>query len=128
MKKYYKDIVLIIVLIIVSIGIYIGYSFFAKQGTKVRIYVDKELYEELDLSVNQTKKIVTEYGTNVINIKDNKVNVQSASCNNQVCVNHKPISNSNESIICIPNRLVVKIEENVEESDNKVGDIDDIAK
>ena len=128
MKKYYKDIILIIMLIIISIWIFVGYSFFAKNGTNVRIYVDKELYVELDLSVNQTKKITTEYGTNIIRIKDNKVNVQSASCDNQICVNHKAISNAKESIVCIPNRLVVTIEENVDESDNKAGDIDDIAK
>lgn len=128
MKKYYKDLILIIVLIIVSIGIYIGYSFFAEKGTKVRIYVDKKLYEELDLSVNQSKNISTEYGTNIIKIKDNEVFVESASCDNQICVNHKAISNSKESIICIPNRLVVKIEESVDDSDSKVGEIDDIAK
>ena len=124
MKKYYKDIILILVLILVSIVIYIGYSFLAVNGSIVRIYVNKEFYEELDLSVNQTKKISSEYGTNIIIIKDNKVFVKSASCDNQICVNHKAISNSNESIICIPNRLVVRIEE----SDNKVGDIDDVAK
>lgn len=128
MKKYFKEIVLIIVLCIISIVIYVVYSFGAKKGSVVRIYVDKEPYEELDLSINQTKKINTQYGINVVRIKDNKVFVESASCDNQICVNHKAISNSKESIICIPNRLVIKIEENVDGSDNKVGDIDDIAK
>ena len=126
MKKYFKEIILIIVLIVFSIVFYIGYSFYAKKGSIVRIYVDKELYEEFDLSINQTKKITTKYGTNIIRIKDNEVIVKEASCDNQICVNHKAISNSNETIICIPNRLVVKIEEDI--NNNKAGDIDDIAK
>ena len=121
MKKYYKDIILIVILLAFSVGIFLRYSFFNKKGEKVKIY---ELVEQLDLKKNQTKKLETKYGTNVIKIKDEEVIVESASCNNQVCVNHKAISNTGESIICIPNRLVVSIEGN----SNENGVVDDIAK
>ena len=47
---------------------------------------------------------------NVVEIKDGKVSVTEASCKNQVCVRHGAISRTGESIVCLPNRLVVRIE------------------
>ena len=47
---------------------------------------------------------------NVVEIKGGSVTVTEASCKNQVCVKHNAISHVGESIICLPNRLVVSIE------------------
>ena len=47
---------------------------------------------------------------NVVKISGGKVSVTEASCKNQVCVHHGAISSSGESIICLPNRLVVRID------------------
>jgi hypothetical protein len=53
---------------------------------------------------------------NVVQISSGKVRVSEASCKNQVCVHHSAISRSGESIVCLPNRLAVRIE-----SDNLSG-------
>ena len=47
---------------------------------------------------------------NVVEISGGKVSVTEASCKNQVCVRHGSISKAGESIVCLPNRLVVSIE------------------
>jgi hypothetical protein len=47
---------------------------------------------------------------NIVEIKDGMVTVTEASCRNQVCVKHSPVSRSGESIVCLPNRLVVRID------------------
>lgn len=47
---------------------------------------------------------------NVVDIKGGSVSVTEASCKNQVCVKHSSISQSGESVVCLPNRLVVRIE------------------
>ena len=52
---------------------------------------------------------------NVVEIRDGSVSVTEASCKNQVCVRHGAISKSGESIVCLPNWLVVRI-------DNGTGD------
>ncbi len=53
----------------------------------------------------------TQYDSyNTVRIKDGKVSVTEASCKNQVCVKHAAISAAGESIVCLPNRLVVSIE------------------
>ena len=50
----------------------------------------------------------TKYNTVVI--QGGKVSVTEATCKNQVCVKHKDISRSGESIVCLPNKLIVRIE------------------
>ena len=58
---------------------------------------------------------------NIVEIKDGKVSVIEASCKNQVCVKHSPVSRSGESIVCLPNRLVVRIDSGSEGSDKNDG-------
>ena len=47
---------------------------------------------------------------NTVVIKDGTVYMESASCHNQVCVKHSAISLTGESIICLPNKIIVRIE------------------
>ena len=52
---------------------------------------------------------------NVVVINGGSVAVSEASCKNQVCVKHGSISRPGESIVCLPNRLVVRIDNGSEE-------------
>ena len=47
---------------------------------------------------------------NEVVIKGGEVYVSEASCKNQICVKRGHISKAGESIVCLPNRLVVRIE------------------
>lgn len=49
--------------------------------------------------------------TNVLIIKDGAADMISAKCPDQVCVKHTPVSKNGETIICLPNRVVVTIED-----------------
>lgn len=68
------------------------------------------------LSENITDTIETENGINEIEIKDGEVSMVYADCRDQICVNHVPINKEHESIICLPHKVVVEIE-NGEEND-----------
>ena len=48
---------------------------------------------------------------NTVIIKGGEVTVSASSCKNQVCVRHGAISKSGQSIVCLPNRLIVTIED-----------------
>ena len=48
--------------------------------------------------------------TNTVRIHNGEVSVTHASCHNQVCVKHKAIHTTGESIICLPNKMVVQIQ------------------
>ena len=54
-------------------------------------------------------------GYNTVTVKDGKIFVSAASCPDGICRDHRPISTTNESIICLPNRLTVYV---VSQDDN----------
>ena len=80
---------------------------------------EKEFYGILSAYDESTVTIETENGTNEIEIKDGKVSMVYADCRDQICVNHVPINKEHESIICLPHKVVVEIE-NGEENDMDV--------
>ncbi len=46
---------------------------------------------------------------NKVVIKDGKVQMEDASCHNHVCIRQGKIKRNNQSIVCLPNRVVVRI-------------------
>jgi hypothetical protein len=44
-------------------------------------------------------------------IQNGTVQMLQSNCPDQICVSHLPISDIGESIICLPNRLVISIQE-----------------
>ena len=77
-----------------------------ENGSYMRISVDGTEFGTYLLSQDQE---ITIYETNVCRIQDGKVYMVSAKCPDQVCVHHEPISNTGESIICLPNRVVLEV-------------------
>lgn len=103
MKK--ADIKLIIVLAAVGVIALAAVLLCSKKGTKVVITQDRQQLFSGSLYYNQTLDL----GTNVVEIKNGKVDVVSATCKNQVCVNHKKITKKGEQIVCLPNKIVITI-------------------
>lgn len=58
---------------------------------------------------------------NLLIIADGEVRMAAADCRDQICVQHRPVSDAGESIICLPHRLVVEIMGDAEGSKNNAG-------
>ena len=58
--------------------------------------------------LNEDREISIE-DKNTIVIKDGQVYMAEADCPDKLCVNSKPISSRGQSIVCLPNRVVLKI-------------------
>lgn len=76
-------------------------------GSTVVITVAGEEYGRYSLLEEQ---VITIHETNTLVIHNNTADMLSAECPDQVCVEHTPISKTNETIICLPNQVVVTIE------------------
>lgn len=104
------DIILLIVLL--SVGGLFWY-FLAPDGNtddaKVVITVDKEIYAEYPLNEDKNIQVREKGRRNIIEIKDGKVRMTDSDCHNQDCVHQGTISKKNESIVCLPNKVVVSI-------------------
>ena len=48
-------------------------------------------------------------GRNVVVIENGMVFVSEANCPDQICVKHKPLNQTADPIVCLPNSLVVKV-------------------
>ncbi|MBO4338237.1 MAG: NusG domain II-containing protein [Lachnospiraceae bacterium] len=64
---------------------------------------------EVPLTEDDELIVDTDKGVNIIEISDGRVYVKSADCPNQICVNTEPISETGESIVCLPHRMVVSV-------------------
>lgn len=54
--------------------------------------------------------IDSEYGHNVFKVTSDGVHMVESDCKDQICVHQGHITKTGESIICLPNRLVISIE------------------
>ncbi|OSB10169.1 hypothetical protein B2H97_09370 [Paraclostridium bifermentans] len=120
MKK--NDFFLILSVLII-IGVWISFSFFKNQdkGEKIVIYLDNKVYKEIPIDATEDINIKTDSGFNKIKIHDKGVEVVDASCPDKVCVKTGFIDKSNKNIVCIPNKVSIKI------ISNEKNDIDTIA-
>ena len=85
---------------------------FANQesGTQIEIRVNGQTYGTYDLSRNQEITVDTEYGHNLVVIADGQAYMSEADCPDGYCKNQGKISHENETIVCLPHKLVVEIQ------------------
>lgn len=81
-----------------------------QEGDWVELYQDGVLIETLPLNKDATIHILAKNGgENVVTIQDGSVQMTEATCPDQVCVRHGPTRETGDPIVCLPNRLVVKV-------------------
>lgn len=81
------------------------------QGAMVVVTVDGEEVYRQSLLTDTTKTLLGfDGGSNTITIRDGKVAVTEADCQDGLCMSTGYISTSDQSIICLPHKLVVSIE------------------
>lgn len=106
-----SDIKLITVLLAVAIVVFLGYRFFnQEEGSRVIITVNQKEFAIHSLNETITIEIQGTRGINYLQIKDGYAKMVEADCSDQICVRHSAIKNSGESIICLPNKLIVEIQ------------------
>ena len=79
------------------------------EGNRVIVTVNNQEYKELPLNKDATLEIKGDYGINLLQIKDGKADIVEATCKDGVCVHSRAISNQDETIICLPNKVIVKV-------------------
>lgn len=119
MKK--TDLILALAAILAAVGIWLFYSAGAEKGLTAVVTVDGEVRAELSLEENETATIETEWGYNIVHTENGQAFVTEADCRDQICVEHKKIEKTGETIVCLPHKMVVEIIGGEEEVDMVVG-------
>jgi hypothetical protein len=108
MKK--GDKIIIIVIIIFAILLF-AFKFMLNGDNKVAVVsINGEIYKTLSLDADQQITISTDYGYNIMQIKNSKATIIEANCPDKICVHTKAASDIGDVIVCIPHRLVITIE------------------
>ena len=112
MRKFIKPVDLIIVFAVLVWSFLITYLFTADGAQYAVIYSDGKEYGRYSLENNQSQEIevATKYGRNVVIIENKKVFVKESDCKDKVEIKAGSISKGGQSLVCLPNRLVVTIE------------------
>lgn len=103
------DILLAVILIVLGLIVSYVFSTGNDAGSIVSITADGKLYAEYPLSEDRTVEVSQGSHTNKITIEDSRVSMTFSDCANQDCVLHRAISKSQETIICLPNKVIIEI-------------------
>ena len=108
------DIILIVSIICISSIFIIINKINSKQGKYANVYYDSKLVKKIDLSINKTYNVKGYNGNVKIVVKDKKIKVDSEISPLHLCSKQGYISKSYETIICLPNKIVIEIDSNKE--------------
>ena len=104
-----KDIVLMIIILVVAGSCMLLHRII---GEKSADYITVKVNGKIEgvYSLADDQEIVLNNGSNVLKIKNGEADMIRADCPDQLCVKQKAVSKNKESIICLPNQVVVTIQ------------------
>lgn len=110
------DIFLIVALMIFCISPFLYFRYLDVQGKDflyLSVQVKGKEVKKIKLTGNtKTIRVPIEQGgrvKNIFEIRGEVVDMIEAECPDQLCVLHNPISKPGETIVCLPNKVVLEI-------------------
>ena len=107
----------VVISFVIMLAVLIGVIFWMKTGTEqgsvVAVYQEGEKIQELSLDKNTEVLIENDY-TNKLIVRDKKVAIVESDCPGMDCVHSGWISGKGRSLVCLPNRVEIRIEGDVD--------------
>ena len=111
-RKSRNDLVFIAVLLAIAALAFLLGILLRPEGDRVVVTVDGEVYATYALTEEHALDIRTGANGEQVNrlvIREGAAFVEFATCPDGICAEHRPIFRDGESIICLPNRVVVTV-------------------
>lgn len=112
MTKGDKVLIVFVVILAIFSTIFIRRQAFSSTGKYISVQVNGEEIKKIIFDqkiIGNTIPVNTEYGYNLIEIGDEEVRVIEADCPDKIDVKQGYISRIGETIVCLPNKLVIEI-------------------
>ena len=104
------DIILAVGLIVVGFAMSFFLASGKAEGSQVTVTADGKLYGRWSLSEDRTVDIDQKNSRhNQFQIKDGKVTMIQADCHGHDCIQQGSIDQTGETIVCLPNKVVIEI-------------------
>ena len=109
LKKHRNDILLIAAVLVLSLGVWV-YSLGTRQeGGYAEVAIDGKTVMELPLNVDTSVVLGDGAHRNTLVIENGRAHISEASCPDHVCIRQGEICYDGQTIVCLPNKLVVTI-------------------
>lgn len=103
---------LLAIVLVLVLAAAVALFFIPNRGTTenamVQIYRDGKLIQELSLESDQSILITGEYENTVV-IRDGRACIGQSNCPGEDCVHSGWISSPGRSVVCLPNRVEIRI-------------------
>lgn len=111
MKLRKNDILLLIIMLLLSVLLAGAYwAAHRQKGAYVTVTVEGDLFATLPLDEDITLNIPSANGgENKLAIHNGTAEILSATCPDKLCVHQKEISHLGESLVCLPNKVIVTV-------------------
>jgi len=100
---------LLFILLVIILILFIIFFSNQTKALKAHVYYENDLILELDLNINNTYTVKGNLGDVLIEVKDKKIKVLEETSNYHLCSKQGYISKVGESIICLPNRIIISL-------------------
>ena len=113
-RIFRNDLLLIGGLLAVAVVAGLFLYLFRSEGDSVTVTVDGKPYGTYSLAEERTVDIYTGTNGEQLNrlvIRGGEALVEVATCPDGICAAHKPISRDGESIVCLPHKVVITVEQ-----------------
>lgn len=108
-RKHKFDIILVGIIVVVAVAVFLYFQLNKSNGNYVRVTLNKKEIATYPLDKDGEYNIASGDNYNLLVIKDGKAYIKEASCPDKLCVNQGKVSYNSESLICLPNKLVVTV-------------------
>lgn len=115
-----KWVAIIGLILLLSAGAALYLAFGGAPGTVANIYQGGTCIYSVDLNEVEapyTIPVICEDGTNTIAIEPGRICIQDADCPDQICVKSGWLKDSASPIVCLPHKLVIRLEKSAESAD-----------
>lgn len=110
------DVIIIAVLSLLCAALFALPFFFRSEKTVAVVFLDGEKKEEIDLSEVQSGYTLKVNGC-VLSVEKGKISFLEADCPDRLCVKSGVLSKNGDTAACVPNKVVVRIENKKESFD-----------
>lgn len=112
-SRYINDILLCIGILAVALIAFLVFKATMEDGKIVTVSINGTETQGYSLSIDSENMITSGKNgefQNMLVIKDGKAYVREANCKDKICVSHRKISKVGETIVCLPHKVVISID------------------
>ena len=120
-----KDIIIIVLALLCALALWlVSQLALGTEASSVVVLMDGEEVLRKPLVISNTYEIAEDDGSlNIIRVENGVVWMQEANCRDGLCIRQGKMKNGAKTLVCLPHKLVVKMDGDAPISDNSDLDI-----